>query len=544
MDSKDSFSDLGQEFKDDMNIDPEVDSINSPIYTPSLYHSPTYTTRVLLETPPPPTVSRPPLDRFATTRKSPTHLPTQERPPLDRFATTRKSPTHLPPPPPEPDRFATTSPSSLSSLPSLPPPMDHLTVTSPSENTTKQNTKKTGGRIKTLPLTQYGGSPQDDLQDDFFDAIHNAAEGFPLLTSDQMSYMDLVRVFLSRPDINARVQIDSDTSDNYNREEGFTALFYCCLVKNPELIRLLLQNGAILMGQELLALMMQPKFSDPIEEENINLEIATMLLDHEHTYDVNNDTYEVYRRNVEPPNDLLDDPLDDSLALRARSRALPRESDGTRLAYVNSIYSMNSATALHYAAAKSQPSLVRLLLERGANIDALMMRGGFMGITPIMLAENTLLNERMRLVAFEEEEIQLETDEKENNKIKISKLEETISILNKHYAKRNAKQHLVDQMGPPNMKDLEKTAELPRGRRITANTDDYPIEDGDGVIRKKIKSYLGGKKTRRLRRYNKRTLTKDKQDEEDEEELDEMECIARYPYNDESAERMKDCLKN
>ena len=137
MDSKDSFSDLGQEFKDDMNIDPEVDSINSPIYTPSLYHSPTYTTRVLLETPPPPTVSRPPLDRFATTRKSPTHLPT---------------------PPPEPDRFATTSPSSLSSLPSLPPPMDHLTVTSPSEDTTKQNTKKTGGRTKTLPLTQYGGN--------------------------------------------------------------------------------------------------------------------------------------------------------------------------------------------------------------------------------------------------------------------------------------------------------------------------------------------------------------------------------------------------
>ncbi len=532
MDSKSSFSDLGQEFKDDMNIDPEVASINSPIYTPSHYHSPTYTTRVLLETPPPPTVSRPPLDRFATTRKSPTHLPTQERPPLDRFATKRKSPTYLPPPPPEPDRFATTSPSSLSSLPLLPPPMDHLTVTSPSEDTTKQNTKKTGGRTKTLPLTQYGGSPQNE----FYNAVREAAAP----TYDEMvdmSYMDLVTVFLSRPDINARVKIDSDTSDdnpdtiNYNREEGFTALFYCCLEKNPEVVRLLLQNGAILMGQELLALIIHTDDDrDPIREENINLEIATMLLDHEHTYDVNNDTYEVYRGDGADMG---------GLALRARERALPRESDGTRLAYVNSIYSMNSATALHYAAAKSQPSLVRLLLERGANIDAMMKRGTFMNISPIMYAEDALVYERMSLVGLEED--LLETDEKRRTEINISKLEETISILNKHYAKRNAKQHLVDQMGPPNMKDLEKTAELPRGRRITANTDDYPIEDGDGVIRKNIKSYLGGKKTRRLRRYNKRTLTKDKQDEE---ELDEMECIARYPYNDESAERMKDCLKN
>tara|TARA_B100000902_G_scaffold117205_1_gene117921 strand:- start:13364 stop:14956 length:1593 start_codon:yes stop_codon:yes gene_type:complete len=530
MDSKSSFSDLGQEFKDDMNIDPEVASINSPIYTPSHYHSPTYTTRVLLETPPPPTVSRPPLDRFATTRKSPTYLPTQERPPLDRFATKRKSPTYLPPPPPEPDRFATTSPSSLSSLPLLPPPMDHLTVTSPSENTTKQNTKKTGGRTKTLPLTQYGGSPQNE----FYNAVRRAAydEGV-----GDMSSIDLLRVFLSRPDINARYLVDSDTSDddsdtsdNYPNDEHFTALFVCCLIKNPEVVRFLLENGAKLMGQELLALIMHNHFPNPIQEENINLEIATMLLDHEHTYDVHNDNYEVYRLD----SVLLDD---DELpvALRARERALPREFDGTRLAYVNSIYSMNSATALHYAAAKSQPSLVRLLLERGANIDAVMMRDGFMGITPIMLAKDILEFERMSLEELGDGYLTQETE------IKISKLEETISILNKHYAKRNAKQHLVDQMGPPNMKDLQTTAELPRGRRVTANTDDYSIQDGDGVIRKKIKSYLGGKKTRRLRRYNKRTLTKDKQDEE---ELDEMECIARYPYNDESAERMKDCLKN
>jgi ankyrin repeat protein len=392
---------------------------------------------------------------------------------------------------------------------------------------------KRGGKRrnrKTIPLTQYGGSPQNE----FYNAVRRAAYDDGV---GDMSSIDLLRVFLSRPDINARYLVDSDTSDddsdtsdNYPNDVHFTALFVCCLIKNPEVVRFLLENGAKLMGQELLALIMHNHFPNPIQEENINLEIATMLLDHEHTYDVNNDTYEVYRGDGADMG---------GLALRARERALPRESDGTRLAYVNSIYSMNSATALHYAAAKSQPSLVRLLLERGANIDAMMKRGTFMNISPIMFAEDTLVYERMSLVGLEEDI--LETDEKRRTEINISKLEETISILNKHYAKRNAKQHLVDQMGPPNMKDLEKTVELPRGRRITANTDDYPIEDGDGVIRKYIKSYLGGKKTRRLRRYNKRTLTKDKQDEE---ELDEMECIARYPYNDESAERMKDCLKN
>ena len=124
-----------------------------------------------------------------------------------------------------------------------------------------------------------------------------------------------------------------------------------------------------------------------------------------------------------------------------------------------------------------------------------------MGITPIMLAENTLFNERMRLARLQEDPFGglVTNEEARNTEINVSKLEETMSILNKHYAKRNAKQHLVDQMGPPNMKDLKKTAELPRGRRIVANTGDYPIEDGDGVIRKNIKSYLGGKKTRRLR---------------------------------------------
>jgi len=353
---------------------------------------------------------------------------------------------------------------------------------------------KRGGKRrnrKTIPLTQYGGSPQNE----FYNAVRRAAYDDGV---GDMSSIDLLRVFLSRPDINARYLVDSDTSDddsdtsdNYPNDENFTALFVCCLIKNPEVVRFLLENGAKLMGQELLALIMHNHFPNPIQEENINLEIATMLLDHEHTYDVHNDNYEVYRLD----SVLLDDDDELPVALRARERALPREFDGTRLAYVNSIYSMNSATALHYAAAKSQPSLVRLLLERGANIDAVMMRGGFMGITPIMLAKDILEFERMSLEELGDGYLTRETE------IKISKLEETISILNKHYAKRNAKQHLVDQMGPPNMKDLQTTAELPRGRRVTANTDDYSIQDGDGVIRKKIKSYLGGNRTRNLLKY-------------------------------------------
>ena len=335
------------------------------------------------------------------------------------------------------------------------------------------------------------------VKNEFYNAVRKAAYGGDdyIDEEEEKSYMDLITAFLSRPDINARYLVDSDTSDddsdtsdNYPNDKNFTALFVCCLVKNPEVVRFLLENGAKLMGQELLALIMHNHFPNPIQEENINLEIATMLLDHEHTYDVNNDTYEAYR-------------VGNGVALRARSRAVPREIDGTRLAYVNSIDSMNSATALHYAAAKSQPSLVRLLLERGANIDAMMKRGVGDDFgdpaprTPIMLAKDILEFERMSLEELGDGYLTQETE------IKISKLEETISILNKHYAKRNAKQHLVDQMGPPNMKDLEKTVQLPRGRRITANTDDYPIQDGDGVIRKKIKSYLGGNRTRNLLKY-------------------------------------------
>jgi hypothetical protein len=156
MDYKGSFEDLGQEFTEDMNIDEEVSSINSQMYTPSHYHSPTYTTRILLATPPPPTVYRPRLDRFVTTRKSPTNLPTQERPPLDRFATT--SPSNLSSfPILAPDRFATTSQSSLSSLPPLPPPMDHLAVTSLTEDTTKQNIKKTGDGVLRKNIKSYVG---------------------------------------------------------------------------------------------------------------------------------------------------------------------------------------------------------------------------------------------------------------------------------------------------------------------------------------------------------------------------------------------------
>lgn len=356
---------------------------------------------------------------------------------------------------------------------------------------------KRGGKRrnrKTIPLTQYGGSPQDD----FFDAIrkaHNDVYGL-------CSYTDLVTAFLSRPDINARVQTDSNTSDDNGpfrprRSEGFTALFYCCLAKRPDLVRLLLQNGAILMGQELLALIMEKSesISNPIEEENTNLEIATMLLDHEHTYDVDNDIYEVYRWNdglggVILPGDII--------GLRVRNMALPRDSSGARLSYVNSIYSENMSTALHWASHKSQPSVVRLLLERGANIDAVASgNDGVRDISPLKLAKRTLVKAKNML----DELNASDPDWHEFAEIRVSKAKETISILKKHYAKRNAKQHLVDQMGPPNMKDLQTTAELPRGRRVTANTDDYSIQDGDGVIRKKIKSYLGGNRTRNLLKY-------------------------------------------
>ena len=498
MDSKSSFSDLGQEFKDDMNIDPEVASINSPIYTPSHYHSPTYTTRVLLETPPPPTVSRPPLDRFATTRKSPTHLPTQERPPLDRFATKRKSPTYLPPPPPEPDRFATTSPSSLSSLPLLPPPMDHLTVTSPSEDTTKQNTKKTGGRTKTLPLTQYGGSPQDD----FFDAIQQLLDG-NLLTDLEK----LIGVFIAKPpiDINA---------ENNNGQTALAMLVRgiprhsipikkCAKIAQirVKLVKLLLENGALIGygpgGRANLVRIVKRYGSKPLRCIENDLDSARWNTEIEH------------------------------VRLKMADLLLMHGS-------VNRPMGSSRWTPLFYAVWSLDVPYVKLLLKRGANVQAKDRDGK----TPLMLLRS--INVGSWLLPGDP----ISHHTSDGRRLVQSTIYEIESILLKHYAKRNTKQRLVDQMGPPNMKDLQETAELPRGSRIQAEPDDYPIEDGDGMLRKKIKSYLGGKKTRRLRRYNKRTLTKDKQDEEDEEELDEMECIARYPYNDESAERMKDCLKN
>ncbi len=260
------------------------------------------------------------------------------------------------------------------------------------------------------------------------------------------------------------------------------------------------------MGQELLALIMEKSklISNPIEEENTNLEIATMLLDHEHTYDVDNDIYEIYRwsNNL----GLLGASLPgDIIGLRVRNMALPRDSSGARLSYVNSIYSENMSTALHWASHKSQPSVVRLLLERGANIDAVASgNDGVRDISPLKLAKRTLVKAKNML----DELNASDPDWHEFAEIRVSKAKETISILNKHYAKRNAKQHLVDQMGPPNMKDLRTTAELPRGRRVTANTDDYSIQDGDGVIRKKIKSYLGGKKhtRRRIKKSSKKKL--------------------------------------
>ena len=146
----------------------------------------------------------------------------------------------------------------------------------------------------------------------------------------------------------------------------------------------------------------------------------------------------------------------------------------------------NNMTPLHHAVKELDVPYVKLLLKRGANVEI----KNNMAQTPLML-----LRRRRRL--------SYRSQDKEFFEIE--------SILLKHYAKRNTKQRLVDQMGPPNMKDLQETAELPRGSRIKAEPDDYPFfyeessyplrDDGDGIIRKNIKSYLGGNKTRNLLKY-------------------------------------------
>ena len=167
---------------------------------------------------------------------------------------------------------------------------------------------------------------------------------------------------------------------------------------------------------------------------------------------------------------------------------------------------MGGWTTLNYAVLCLDIPYVKLLLKRGANVQA---KDGN-GKTPLMLLRSMNVDSWLRPGD--------PMSTLDGRRLVQSTIYQIESILLKHYAKRNTKQRLVDQMGPPNMRDLQQSAELPHGSRIKAEPDDYPFfyeessyplrNDGDGIIRKKIKSYLGGKKTRRLRRYRTSALTR------------------------------------
>ena len=381
---------------------------------------------------------------------------------------------------------------------------------------------KRGGKRrnrKIIPLTQYGGSSP---QIEFFKAIDYAIDNNVHNQSINITIFNLVKAFLSPIDINARC----GERDTEHIPEHFTALHYCCLVKNTELVRLLLENGAILMGPELLTLIIQQQHPlDHVTEENKNLEIATMLLDHEHTYDINKDDFELFQRtsmhllrlrtrghaertrnyNKEykaarktglSPKEAM------SVASEAPSPDIPppRDSDGTRLGYVNSIFLANGSTALHNATYRAQPSVVRLLLERGANIDAKTQKGR----TPLMLAQETLDDTRRELDRLNATVLQPSQDVMQNQyrlersrnvaQILVDKLEETISVLNEYSAKKNTKSILIDQ--------LQTTLDLPKDDPNRDPEDTRPKLSGhDGKFIKKIKSYLGGNRTRNLLKY-------------------------------------------
>ena len=515
MDSKSSFSDLGQEFKDDMNIDPEVASINSQIYTPSHYHSPTYTTRVLLETPPPPTVSRPPLDRFATTRKSPTHLPTQERPPLDRFATKRKSPTYLPPPPPEPDRFATTSPSSLSSLPLLPPPMDHLTVTSPSEDTTKQNTKKTGGRTKTLPLTQYGGNKKTRK------ILKYKKGGMNPQTPEEMRQRVLrdAEASVIAQQIAERGRNMSRRRANDDRRRSIITAQRCLrsiedIDKHLELLRLRRREMPMLARGD-------GRTIDALERRRLELIREGWPDEHRlrellRTERVVEGAWRAARRLEEevdsrippapkpPVPPVLEEPLKEEVSVVSYE-----EFDRRIPPAPTPPVPPEPETSEEHAAAKD------FLRKQIATYEASQKKGKD-GKAPGEDAE---------------------TEDKN-----IDELDEEVKKIMMKYDSDPASATERAETEDKNIDELDEEV-----KKIMMKYDSDPEGDMESAAPSphtqlnRRRGGAGNKKTRRLRRYNKRTLTKDKQDEE---ELDEMECIARYPYNDESAERMKDCLKN
>lgn len=511
----------------------------------STFHNPTYTTRIVLQ---PPSPIR---DRFTSIRNISDNVIIPEIPPRNRFMTTSKSPENVPFSPIDPTQSANNAietPSRIYSptpvIISSPRPTTRMNeVTPPSPSRVIPPAQKTGGshhenhddedefwmntfkqayddktkqglshedaeneaclyadqEVLKLPsyskqnagnrnialLAQYGGSSQ---QIEFFKAIDYAIDNNVHNQSINITIFNLVKAFLSPIDINARC----GERDTEHIPEHFTALHYCCLVKNTDLVRLLLENGAILMGPELLTLIIQQQHPlDHVTEENKNLEIATMLLDHEHTYDINKDDFELFQQTS-------------MHLLRLRTRG---HAERTRLGYVNSIFLANGSTALHNATYRAQPSVVRLLLERGANIDAKTQKGR----TPLMLAQETLDETRIELDRLNATVLQPSQDvmqrqyrlERSRNvaKILIDKLEETISVLNEYSAKKNTKSILIDQ--------LQTTLDLPKDDPNRDPEDTRPKLSGhDGKFIKKIKSYLGGKKTRRLRRYRTSALTR------------------------------------
>lgn len=324
---------------------------------------------------------------------------------------------------------------------------------------TRKQLKYMGGK-KALPLTQYGGSPQDD----FFDAIQQLLDG-NLLTNLEK----LIGVFIAKPpiDINAR------------NNKGETAL--TMLVKGIPRLRIPLKKCAKIaqIRVKLVKLLL----------ENGALIGAGALLRH-------NELFRISKRYGSKPPRCIENDLDSARWNKEIEHARLKMAD--LLLMHGSVNQPRSGdTPLNYAVWCLDVPYVKLLLERGANVQAKDSKGE----TPLMLVRSMnvdswlLPNDPMSTL--------------DGRQLVQSTIYQIESILLKHYAKRNTKQRLVDQMGPPNMKDLQETAELPRGSRIEAEPDDYPFfyekssyplrDDGDGILRKNIKSYLGGKKTRRLR---------------------------------------------
>ena len=553
-----------------------IESKDPSNFEHSTFHNPTYTTRIVLEP------TSPIRGRFATNRKTNVKDLIPPSPPRNRFITTSKSPENIPflpiipaestnnaietpsriysPIPANYNQFSTTQTNEITPpSPTRNIPDEEKTGGSHHENhdedefwmntfkqayddKTKEGLshedaeneaclyadqevlKQNGGNRNIALLAQYGGSSP---QIEFFKAIDYAIDNNVHNQSINITIFNLVKAFLSPIDINARC----GERDTEHIPEHFTALHYCCLVKNTDLVRLLLENGAILMGPELLTLIIQQQHPlDHVTEENKNLEIATMLLDHEHTYDINKDDFELFQRtsmhllrlrtrghaertrhDYEEYKAARKTGLSPKEAMSVASEAPspdippPRDSDGTRLGYVNSIFLANGSTALHNATYRAQPSVVRLLLERGANIDAKTQKGR----TPLMLAQETLddtrreldtLNANVLPPAGTGNRVRLQRS-RNVAQILVDKLEKTISVLNEYSAKKNTKSILIDQ--------LQTTLDLPKDDPNRDPEDTRPKLSGhDGKFIKKIKSYLGGKKTRRLRRYRTGALTR------------------------------------